>query len=95
MASSKNIPGPEQCVALFRFLADDIEALRKQERLAQEAADQETPCARVLRRAHFPAEFRRRLVAMREAAEFIDDHGEGESTGHARVSPPRRRRSCR
>ncbi len=90
MSAPKNLPTPEQCVWLLRFIANDIAQWEADEKQRRGDCDEETACARLLRTGKLPGEFRRRVAASREAAEFADDHGgdDGAMQGHA----PRRRR---
>lgn len=85
MASA--LPPPEQCVALLRFLADDIAQWVEEERVRRE----ETPSQRIRRTALLPGEFKRRVAARREAAEFVEDHDEDEGRQRDQACKPRRR----
>lgn len=85
---STQLPPPEQCVALLRFLADDIETWITDERGKRD----ETPCQRIRKTAQLPGEFKRRVVARREASEFYEDHEEeGERQGALECRPKRPR----
>ena len=94
MPSPTNLPSPEQCVASLRFIADDIEQWEKDEKERRGIRDEETPCARLLRTGKLPGEFKRRVVASREAAEYVDDH-EGDDGRGQHCAPRRRRPSSR
>ncbi len=95
MSSPTNLPSPEQCVALLRFIADDIAIWEKEEKQKRGISDEETPCARLLRTGKLPGELRRRVVARREAAEFVDDHGGEDGAAQSQAHRPRRASSRR